>query len=94
MSTFFSEVSNFLYFFRIASATPPAFANSLKDHEIISLSMATDKCRRCYYTYTEADFTDAKFVIYDPEFHQRRHFHHNLYLVLGGIHSEEMIKMK
>jgi hypothetical protein len=29
----------------------------------------------------EAVFTDTKFVIYDPEFHQRRHFHRDLYLV-------------
>jgi hypothetical protein len=31
---------------------------------------------------TEAIFIDAKFIIYDPKFHQKRHFHRDLYLVL------------
>ncbi len=35
----------------------------------------------CYQLRIEAVFTDAKFVIYDPEFHKRRHFHRDLYFV-------------
>jgi hypothetical protein len=39
---------------------------------------------------SEAVFTDAKFMIYDPEFHQRRHFHRDFYLVLINNPGEQI----
>ncbi len=40
------------------------------------------KLLACPDSDPEAVFTDAKFVNDDPEFHQRRHFHCDFYLVL------------